>query len=260
MNTGGDEMHSILSELLADKKGGLVFSCFGFWHICFIVLFFAIGFFSCLYLKNKSNDKRTSIINIVINSAFGLYIVDFFLMPFAYDEIDIEKLPFHICTAMCVMCFFSRHNKFFGKYKLQFATLGFLSNFIYLMYPAGVMWYEVHPLSYRVIQTLFFHGIMTVYGMLVLVYEYDGFEWKKCYRDLVVIVSMTVWALLGNIMYNSESRIYNWFFVMQDPFYLLPKNIAPFIMPFLNIILFFAVEILVYLLFSKVSRSIRNQK
>ena len=250
-------MYTFISELLSDKKGGVTFTCFGIWHICLVSLFFAIGIISCWYLKNKSADRRKRIIEFIINSAFGLYIADFFLMPFAYGEIDVEKLPFHICTAMSVACFLSRHNKFFGKYKLQFAALGFLSNLIYLMYPAGVMWYEIHPLSYRVIQTLCFHGMMAVYGAMVLIYESDAFDWKKCYRDLSVIVFMTLWAMLGNTLYNSELRVYNWFFVVQDPFYILSQSIAPYIMPLLNITLFYAVEMLVYCLFQQVTKRVK---
>ena len=253
-------MHDFLRDILADKKGGITFTCFGIWHICFIVLFFAIGVFACLYLKNKSIDKRKTVMDRFVHWAFGLYVADYFLMPLAYGEIDIEKLPFHICTAMCVMCFLSRHNEFLGRFKLQFAALGFLSNLVYLVYPAGVMWHGVHPLSYRVVQTLFFHGIMAVYGVLVLVYERDAFAWKRCYRDFVVIVSMTVWALLGNTIYNNQSRVYNWFFVMQDPFYALPEGAAPYIMPFLNVALFFAAEMLVYLFFSMVTRSIGRRR
>lgn len=53
-------------------------------------------------------------------------------------------------------------------------------------------------------------------------------------------------------MYNSEARVYNWFFVTQDPFYMIPQKIAPYIMPFLNLTLFFAAEIIVYVVFLKV--------
>lgn len=239
-------MSDMLTSLLSDKKGGIVFKCFDLWHICFILFFAALGVCVCLCLKKRDDRQRAKVIGAFINIAFGLYVLDFFLMPFAYGEIDIEKLPFHICTAMCVMCFFSRHHSFLRKFRLQFAALGFLSNLIYLIYPAGVMWHQVHPISYRVIQTLSFHGIMMVYGLLVLVYERQELNWKK---DLSVVVAMTLWALLGNTLYNSDARVYNWFFVVQDPFNMLPADIAPVVMPFLNTVMFFSVEKLIYFLF-----------
>ena len=244
-------MFNALNELLSDKNDSILFKCFDIWHICFIIFFVAVGVLLCLYLKNKNEEARKKIITAVVGVALALYVADFFLMPFAYGEIDIEKLPFHVCTTMCVMCFLSRHNAFLGKFRLQFAMLGFLSNLVYLIYPAGMMWRGIHPLSYRVVQTLIFHGTMMVYGLLVLVYERQMFDWRKIYKDIGVVVSMTAWALLGNTLYNSNARVYNWFFVVQDPFNAFPQTSAPYIMPFLNIAIFFAVELIVYWIFSK---------
>lgn len=246
-------MYSVLHSLLSDKKGDIVFSCFGVWHLIYILIVFVIAFLAIYFLRSKTQESKNRVTKIFINIAFAMYILDFFLMPFAYGEIDIEKLPFHICTAMCVMCFLSRHNHFLEKYSLHFALLGFISNLVYLLYPAGVMWYQVHPLSYRVIQTLAFHGCMVIYCLLALVFDEKRLEWKKCYRDLIVVSAMTLWAVIGNALYNGNgdgySHNFNWFFVLQDPFYLLPKEIAPFIMPILNIVLFFTVDMLIYFIY-----------
>ena len=247
-------MYGFLRNLLMDKTGGITFQCFDAWHIGFIVLFGVAAVLAARYLRGKNAAERGKVISAFAGIAFGIYMLDFFLMPLAYGQIDTEKLPFHACTTMCVLCFASRHNGFLGKYRLQFAALGFLSNFIYLMYPAGVMWYGIHPLSYRVVQTLVFHGFMVVYGVLVLIYESDGFAWRKCYRDLVLIVALTGWAMLGNAAYSTDTQVHNWFFVSQDPFGMLPADIAGYIMPELNIVLFFGVEMLVYLVFGGLKR------
>ena len=255
-------MYNFLNALLSDKKGGEIFTLFGAWHFFYIALTFFTVAVVLFLLKNKSADLRRRTTRTFIYIAFGLYILDFFLMPLAYGEIDIEKLPFHACTAMCVLCFLSYHNRFLEKYRLSFVLLGFISNLVYLIYPAGVMWHAVHPISYRVIQTLVFHSIMTVYGLLTLIYEHDKFNIKKCYRDLGAIVFMTVWALIGNYAYNGSSdgysHFFNWFFVVQDPFYAIPESIAQFVMPFLNIIIFFAVEIIVHIVIINIRN--RNKK
>ena len=248
-------MYHTLQKLLADQKGGSVFRLFDIWHVCYIVFFIAVGVFLCLYLRNRGQEKRQKVINAVIGVALGLYILDFFLMPFAYGVINVEKLPFHVCTTMCVMCFLSRHNAFLGKFRLQFAMLGFLSNLVYLLYPGAMFWLDIHPLSYRVVQTLAFHGIMMVYGVLVLVYECQEFRWKKIYKDLGVIAAMTAWARLGNTLYNNDTVVHNWFFVVRDPFKAFPETSSPYFMPFLNIAVFFAVEMTVYLIFSKVRKA-----
>jgi hypothetical protein len=244
-------MYTFLNNLLSDKKGGEIFTLFDIWHFFYIVLtIFAIALVLIL-VKNKTESFKSKTSKAFIHIAFGLYVLDFFLMPLAYGEIDIEKLPFHACTAMCVLCFLSYHIRFLEKYRLSFVLLGFISNLVYLVYPAGVMWHAVHPISYRVIQTLIFHSIMTVYGSLTMIYEYKKFNIKKCYRDLGATVFMTVWALIGNYAYNGSSERYshffNWFFVVRDPFYAIPESIAPFVMPFLNIIVFFAVELVIHI-------------
>ena len=251
-------MYRFLHELLSDKKGGDIFTLFGFWHFFYIALTLITVASVLFALKNKVKTGKEKTAKFFIDLAFGMYIADFFLMPISYSEIDIEKLPFHACTAMCVVCFLSYRIKFLEKLRTSFVMLGFISILVYLIYPAGVMWHAVHPLSYRVVQTLIFHSVMTVYGILSLVYESDKINIKKCYRDLYVISCMTAWAMLGNYTYNGESEGYshffNWFFVVRDPFYAFPEKIAPFIMPFLNIALFFAVEIIIHLIILSVKQ------
>ena len=243
-------MYELLQSLLSDQKGGAIFTCFGIWHIAYMaVIFSAITLAICL-LRNKSEAVRQRALHIVIGCAFGLYIADFFLMPFAYGEIDIEKLPFHMCTAMCVLCFLSRHCARLKPWRLPLALLGLISNLIYVVYPAGIGWYQIHPLSYRAVQTLLFHGVMTAYGLLTLSFEGEQMQWKNCRKELLLIIAMTAWAMLGNTLYNGTageySHYFNWFFVTQDPFYLLPKEIAPYIMPFVMILVMFVADLLVY--------------
>ena len=243
-------MYPILHEIFSDKKGSTVFSCFGIWHMIYMaVILGTIILLACLFRKKDQKAKR-SLIKAVVHLAFGLYIADFFLMPFAYGEIDLEKLPFHMCTAMCVMAFLSHHNAWLCKYQRQFAVLGLVSNLIYVVYPAGVGWYQIHPLSYRVVQTLLFHGVMSAYGIFYLALDDVPLSWKDSKKDLKVIILMALWALLGNTLYNGASgdysHMFNWFFVLRDPFYILPESIAPYLMPFVMVIVIFVAELLIY--------------
>ncbi|MCR5329619.1 MAG: YwaF family protein [Lachnospiraceae bacterium] len=251
-------MYAKIHDLLCDRKGDVAFTCFGGWHIGYILLFFAIFTVIFLATHKKSAAIKDKTVNTLINIAFGLYILDFFMMPFAYEMIDIEKLPFHICTTMCVMCFLSRRVGFLKKDRIHLALLGFISNLVYLIYPAGVMWYAVDPLCYRVVQTLVFHGTMTVYGLLAVIYDEEGLHFKTCYRDLIVLIFMTLWAMLGNTLYNgtagSYSHFHNWFFVVQDPFGIFDPKLLPYIMPFLNIAVFFAVEMAVYAVYTALTK------
>lgn len=253
-------MYDFLKRLLSDKKSGCVFTCFGIYHLIYMLLIFGGIALTIFLIRNKSENIKKRASSISISCAFGLYMADFFLMPFAYGKIDIEKLPFHICTAICVLCFLSNHNKFLSKFRVQFALLGLISNIIYVIYPAGIGWYQIHPLSYRVYQTLLFHGFMTAYCLLVLLFENIKLEWKRCYKDLLIVIIMVLWALLGNTLYNGELGFFNWFFVVRDPFYIIPKSISPYIMPFLVAIAFFGVEMLVYCIYFGVKKLLRKKE
>ncbi len=241
-------MHPFLQSLLSDRTGGPVFTCFGLYHILYLAIILGVILTVIFLLKNRSAAAQRRATSAALYTAVGLYTADFFLMPFAYGEIDLEKLPFHACTAMCVLCLLSRHNRFFGRFRNQFVLLGLLSNLIYVIYPAGVGWYLVHPLSYRVFQTLLYHGAMTAFGLFSLAFGEVRLEWKQCPRDLALLGCMTLWALLGNTLYNGlGGRFFNWFFVVRDPFYLLPERISPYIMPFLMVAVMFAGDMLLYL-------------
>ncbi len=234
-------MYPYLHRLLADRTGGEVFRCFGPWHFFWIGLTAAVFAGLYLHLRRCSGADRERVLGRLRSLVFGLYVLDFFLMPLAYGAIDIEKLPFHACTAMCVMCFLSRRSDLLGRFRASFALLGFVSNLVYLLYPAGVMWHGVHPLCYRVIQTLGFHGLMTAVCLLELIFGEPG-GWR---RHLAVTAGMTLWAMAGNYAYNTPERLYNWFFVVRDPFGILPAAVSPYVMPGLNILLFFALELAV---------------
>lgn len=249
-------MYALLHELLSDRKGGEVFICFGLWHWCFILLALAAVVIAALNMRKMDGTSRERALDKWINLAFGLYIADFFLMPFAYESIDLEKLPFHVCTAMCVACFLSRRWEPLKPWESHLALLGFVSNLVYLIYPAGIMWQLVHPGSYRVIQTLSFHAIMAGYGFLTVCFGEQTVSSKNWRKNLTVITAMTAWAVLGNALYNGRAggydHFFNWFFVVRDPFYILPEAIAPFVMPVVNIIVFFGVEMLIISLFDRI--------
>lgn len=251
-------MYGLLHSVFRDRSDGLLFKCFGLWHIAYILAFVLLFVFALLKLKGRDEAKKTSATKRFCDISFYIMLADFFFMPLAYGEIDVEKLPFHICTAMCVMSFLSYRVEKLKKYRINFATLGLISNFGYLLYPAGVMWHQTHPVSYRVIETLSFHGFMTVFGLLVLVFEADRNCIKRCYRDFVTVACMVAWALIGNCAYNGfysgKEHFYNWFFVVRDPFYIIPESASRFVMPIFNILTFFLLEIVIYTVIYKAKR------
>jgi hypothetical protein len=255
--------YEFLSNLLSDKKGDVIFSCFSIWHFLYLILFVGATILTIALLKNKPQEVKSKAVNTAISIAFGLYMADFFLMPFAYGEIDIDKLPFHACTSMCIMSFASRHSKFLSKFTLQFALIGLISNLIYVVYPDGVAAHEIHPLSYRAVQTLTFHGVMVIYGILTIVLDNVKIEWKKCYRELIVLIILACWALLGNTLYTGTvgdySHNFNWFFVKRDPFGMLDPSISRYIMPFITVAAFFGANLVIYAIYFGIKKAFQKK-
>lgn len=256
-------LYPIIHSILADRKGGEIFRLFTPWHFAYIALALAAITLVCIFAHKKGAAAGRKAARAFGTAAFALYVADFFLMPLAYGEIDVEKLPFHACTATCVMCFLARRVRFLRPWRVHFAMLGFVSNFVYLVYPAGVMWHSVHPLSYRVIQTLLFHALMTAACFLTLAFDESGPRFRRAWRDLAVVAGMTAWALLGNTLYcgtaDGYSHDFNWFFVTADPFGIIDRSLARYVMPPLNIAIFFAAEMLVCAAFAA-ARRIRSNR
>ena len=71
-------MYSILHQLLADKKGSIVFTCFGPWHLLYMAVIFLSIAALLLWLRDKSVAVRQRAVDAALNCSFGLYMADFF--------------------------------------------------------------------------------------------------------------------------------------------------------------------------------------
>lgn len=246
-------LYPVLNQFLADKEGGEIFTCFSLWHWAYIIFAMACIVAVILTLRGKKQEIKDLVLSVLCAVPFALYMADFFLMPLAYGAIDVDKLPFHACTSMSILIFASTHMKSLQKFRVHFALLGFISNLIYVVYPSGVMAYEISPLSYRVVQTMLFHSCMMVACLSVMIFDRHPLNVRFCYRDLCVLCIMTVWATIGNTSYSGElgdyNHNFNWFFVRRDPLGVLPEAIAPYLAPIINIAAFFAMEMIIYLIF-----------
>jgi hypothetical protein len=249
-------MYDFMKHLLEDKRDGYTFQCFDIWHISFLLIMLGAIIVAFFLVKNKGDLVKKKLLDYTVGIAFGLYIADIFFMPFAFGEIHIEKLPFHACTITCLLCFLSRHNDFLGKFKKSFAIIGFVANLSFAVYPAGVMWAQIHPLSYRSVQTLVFHGVMVAYGFFTFVFDkVIVFDWKKVFKhDLVKLILMIGWALLGSYSYSGTyagyEHWYNWFFVRTDPFSILPPTVAPFV----TLLAFLLADVVIHLIYFSVKK------
>lgn len=245
-------MYEILNKLLSDKDNGIfTFKAFSLCHIIYFLLII-VGIVLTIYLfRNKSQEAKIKLINFTVILALCLYIADFFLMPFSYGYINIDKLPFHLCTLMSVMCVLSRKTKLFSKFKTAFTILGLVGALMYLVYPAGVN--EADGYSYRIIQTVIYHGLMIAQGVFAICYNDLDLSWKSFKYDVIVILGMTVWAYIGNILYSGVleeacecvegcthmvkvyDHDFNWFFVKHDALYAFSDDYDMYFAPFMMI-------------------------
>lgn len=262
-------MFEFLRNLLSDKDNGiLTFEAFSLCHILYLLLIIG-GIVLVMFLfKNKSQEAKHKLIDFTVTLALCIYIADFFLMPFSYGYIDIDKLPFHICTLMSIMGVLSRRTKIFAKFKTAFTLMGLVGAMMYILYPAGVPASDGY--SYRIVQTVIYHGLMIAQGIFAIAYNDLDLSWKSIKYDLIAILSLTAWAMIGNTLYSgviteacdcvegctNVITIYdydlNWFFVKHDPLYIIPDEIDIYFAPFIMIFAIFGMCALIRFISIKV--------
>lgn len=246
-------MYEFMNDLFKDKDTGtFTFSAFSLCHILYLLLIIG-GIILVIYLyRNKSQEAKNKLINITVVSALCLYIADFFLMPFSQGKIDIDKLPFHICTLMSIMCVLSRNIKALSKFKTSFTLMGLVGALMYLTYPAGVS--EADGYSYRIVQTVLYHGLMIAQGVFAIAFGDINLSWKTFKYDVIAVLALTVWAMIGNELYSGTlteacncvdgctqtvtvyDHSFNWFFVKHDALYIIPDDIDIYFAPFIMIV------------------------
>ena len=137
----------------------------------------------------------------------------------------------------------SKH-QWFQEIIVALATTGAL---MYLVYPGSALG-GITPWSYRVIQTMIYHGLLLAWGILSLTTGQVKLHMNKIWLPLVGMVCVALWATVGNICYNSNyaggSHHYDWFFLTGSTF-----GISPWLMPFLTLAAFYAVTACIYLIY-----------
>ena len=278
-------MNEIFRYLLGDRATGTFsFGPFTLCHIIYLVLTAVIISLTIYLYRNKSQEAKQKLVERTITIAFSLYMLDLFLMPLAYGHIDIYKLPFHICTAMSIMCMLSRFNKRFAKFNTAFTIMGLVGALMYITYPAGVTdgngnFFDGY--CYRIVQTVIYHGLMIAYGVFSIAFKEIKLDlkWKSLKFDLIGIASLAVIAFIANHVYTTSNEIrvcdctpdcmevivtqgieYNWFFVKHDALYIIPDDIDIYFTPFAMVAVIFGMCTLIRLIGIKSLQLVENKK
>lgn len=209
-------------------------NAFTIYHLIYAVLIVGAIIGAAIGLHYASDKIKKRVLDILPIVVIGLYILDLFIRPIAQLEGDfdqsihsyLDKLPFHICTSMGVVCVFAQHSKWLQKFKGPFVILAIVGPLMYLTYPSGVFQGN-HPFCYNTIQTMVFHGVLMAWGVLNITTGMTKVSIKNWYKTLAIQGALFSWALLGNIVFSDMTNAqtwwetgYDWFFMKSGAFYI----------------------------------------
>lgn len=221
---------------------GLEVTAFSVSHIAYLVLIFGGIIAGYFLLRNKPEQTKVKALRVMAYCVVISYLADFFFHDFVYGGMEIDKLPFHICTVLCPLVLVAQFNRNGHKIAEPVAVLATLSPMMYLCYPASVGSGE--PWCYQAVQTMFFHGVLMAWGILNIALGKVKPEMRQVWKTGVMLCGITLWAKLGNILLE-----HNWFFLEEDAFYigLVEGGILPkWSLMIINPVVYFAAVLLLY--------------
>lgn len=242
-------MYNFLCWLFKTREEPLEIAFLSFFHILFFVMIVALTFALAFYLKAHPERKKPTL-RLLAYALVTVYVADFFIQPFMSEdfEMNIDKLPFHLCTALCPIVAFVEFNPKFEKFKEPVAFLAIGGSIMYLVYPGSAIG-DISPFCYKIIQTFVYHGILFSWGVNKLASGEFVPDIKNSYKSLVGLCLIGVWATVGNLAYNTSylgndpgAHHYDWLFLTGSTYSFLP----PYIVPVLVIAAIFGVIMALY--------------
>lgn len=234
---------------------GISITPFSIAHFVYMGLIFGTIAGLWLYLRHRDTASKEKALRILAYALVISYLSDFFVHDFVYGEMNIDKLPFHICTALCPLAAIAQFNRNGHKLLEPVALLSVLAPMMYLCYPASIG--DGEPWCYQAVQTMFYHGTLMAWGILTLALGAVKPDIRNSWKSGAMLVGITLWAKLGNILLE-----HNWFFLEEDAFYigLVENGVIPkWLLMVINPVVFFVAVLLLYSV-CYVLRSISNRK
>lgn len=191
-------------------------------HIVYLILIFGGITVAYLRLRNRDEELREKALRFLAYALVLSYLSDFFVHEFVYGGLNTDKLPFHICTALCPLVAVTQFRRNGSRIREPIAILASLTPLAYLMLPISVGSGE--PWCYQAVQTMFFHGVLLAWGLLSVLLGAVKPRIRNAWQSGVLLMGITLWAKLGNLLME-----HNWFFLEEDAFYLglVEKGVIP---------------------------------
>lgn len=245
-------MNGFLIKVLSwtGEGGKYEIEAFNVWHFVYLILIAAAITGAGFALRGRKAETHKKVLNILSICVVCWYITNFFLQPFVRgnNELNIDKLPFHICTLMSIVAVFAQFCKkdWFKEVAVMLSMAGAI---MYLTYPATAFG-GAAPWSFKVMETIIYHSALLSWGILSLTTGQVKLRYKNMWMPLVGVICIAVWATIGNLCYNvsylpdGEHSHYDWFFLTSSSFPFVP----PYIMPFAVIVAVYGVIACLYLI------------
>ncbi len=221
---------------------GISITAFSIPHFVYLFLIFGGIWLTWLRNRKQSEDKKEAVLRFLAYGLILSYLSDFFVHDFVYGGMNMDKLPFHICTVLCPLVGIAQFNRKGHKILEPVAVLAVLAPLMYLCYPASIG--DGEPWCYQAVQTMFYHGVLLAWGVLNLAFGKVRLQLRHCWKCAVALVGITLWAKLGNVLLE-----HNWFFLNEDAFYigLVEGGVIPrWSLMIINPVVFFLAVLLVY--------------
>ena len=223
-------------------------------HLVYIFLIFGGIALAWYRLRHQDAGKKEKALRFLAYALVFSYLSDFFVHDFVYGGMNMDKLPFHICTVLCPATAIAQFNRNGHKIKEPVSVLAILGPLMYLCFPASVG--EGEPWCYQAVQTMFYHGVLLAWGVLNLALGVVELRWENTWKCAVALVGITFWAKLGNVLLE-----HNWFFLNEDALYigLVSGGIIPkWALMIINPVAFFLAVLIIYTVVFPLQKKLRR--
>lgn len=245
-------MHEFLKWVFDKEKWPeITIDLFDFWHILYYVIIIGLTICMAFYSYKKDRKFKSKMLDVYAFALTGTYIADFFIMPLYMGEIDIDKLPFHICTLLCPLIMLSRYVPSLKKFKTPIAVFAIVGPLMYLTYPGSALG-DISPFVYKVVQTFVYHGLVFAYGVLSITTGEVKLEFKKIYHELIGLILIIMWSGLGILTYVD----YDWFFLKGSTFPFIQPS---WLMPLVVLACVFAMCAIIHLIFFYIYKGLKKK-
>ena len=243
-------MTEVLKNIFKDDTFGPKVQLFGIIHILMMILIFGGSIVLGYFLRNKKEETKKRILDILAIVLVGLYFSDFLVHPFmtGQNALIVDKLPYHLCTSACLLIALTRiFPKTFKAIKTAFVILGMIGGLMYLTVPTALD--GEYLFCYRSLQTIAYHGLIYCYGILSIFLGDIKIDIKKIWHEAVVIAVMDLISIGANHAYGGikgEGETYDWFFSTGKSFGV-NEYAMPFVMFGILLAMCFAIYGIYYL-------------